>query len=55
MHDPLALSVAEQDHLVAVLLLTGVISRTDIYRAANLRRRAAFEASHQTLREFVNA
>lgn len=55
MCNPLALTAAEEDQIVAVLLLTGVVTKVDVYQAANLRRRAAFEASHETLREFVNA
>lgn len=37
IHDPLALTDVEQDQIVAVLLLTGVISRFDVYEAANHR------------------
>jgi hypothetical protein len=37
LHDPLALTDVEEDQIVAVLLLTGVISRYDVYEAANHR------------------
>ena len=37
MNDPLALTPQEEDHMVAVLLLTGLATRDDVYRAANAR------------------
>lgn len=37
--DPLALTAGEQNQIVAVLLLTGLASKDDVYRAANIRDR----------------
>jgi hypothetical protein len=48
--DPLALTPNEEDQMVAVLLLTGLASKDDVYRAANVRRRIEFES----VRGFVN-
>ena len=49
------LTPEDEDRLVAVLLVTGIVSIPDILAVANARRRAAFEASGATIEEFVNS
>ena len=47
--------VTDEDRIVAVLLLTGIVELNDIYRVANQRRVAAFQASGLNAMEFINA
>lgn len=47
--------VTEEDRIVAVLVLTGIVDMTDVFRAANRRIMAEFDASELVAADFVNA
>jgi hypothetical protein len=50
-----AAPVTDEDRIVAVLLLTGIVELADVFCVASRRRVARFEASGLGVREFINA